>query len=89
MIPHRILGKMTPHEAFTSSRLDVKHIRIFGCLNFSHFPSKKRTKLDPTSQQGILVGYSEVSKAYHINIPSLTRRVVVIRDVTFEEDMDF
>jgi hypothetical protein len=56
--PNRILGKKTPKEAFTSRRPDVEHIRIFGCLTYSHVPSKKRTKLDPTGQQGILVGYS-------------------------------
>ena len=79
---------MTPEEAFTGMRLDVEHIRIFGCLTFSHVLSEKRTKLDPTAQQGILAGYSEVSKAYRIHIPSL-RRVVVSRDVRFEEDRDF
>jgi hypothetical protein len=86
--PHRILGKMTPEEAFTGRRPDVEHIRIFGCLTYSHVPSERRTKLDPTAQQGILVGYSEVSKAYRIYIPPL-RRVVVSRDVRFEEDRAF
>jgi hypothetical protein len=86
--PHRILGKTTPEEAFTTRTLDVEHIGIFGCLTYSHVPSEKRTKLDPTAQQGILVGYSEVSKSYRIYIPSL-RRVVVSRDVKFEEGRAF
>jgi hypothetical protein len=86
--PQRILGKMTPEEAFTGRRPDVEHINIFGCLNFSHVPSKRRTKLDPTTQQGILVVYSKVSKAYRIYIPPL-RRVVVSKDVRFEEDKPF
>jgi hypothetical protein len=79
---------MTHEEAFTGRRPNVEHIRIFGCLTYSHVPSERRTKLDPTSQQGILVGYSEFSKAYRIYILPL-RRVVVIRDVRFEEDRDF
>jgi hypothetical protein len=86
--PHRILGKMNPKEAFTSRRPDVEHVGIFGCLTFSHVPSEMRTKLDPTSQQGILVGYSKVSKAYRIYILPL-KRVVVSRDVRFEEDRAF
>jgi hypothetical protein len=86
--PHRILGKMTPEEAFTGRRPDVEHIRIFGCSTFSHVPSERRTKLDPTAQQGILIGYSEVSKAYQIYTPPL-RKVVVSRDVRFEEDRAF
>jgi hypothetical protein len=82
------LGRKTPEEAFTGRRPDVEHIRIFGCLTYSHVPSKKRTKLDPTAQQGILVGYSEVSKAYRIYIPS-QRKVVVSRDFRFEEGRAF
>jgi hypothetical protein len=86
--PHRILGKMTLEEAFTDRRLDVEHIRIFGCSTFSHVPLERRTKLDRTTQQGILVGYSKVSKSYHIYIPP-HRKVVVSRDVRFEEDKAF
>jgi hypothetical protein len=74
------LGRKTFEEAFTGRRPNVEHISIFGCLTYSHVPSEKRTKLDPTTQQGILVGYSEVSKAYRIYIPS-QRKVVVSRDV--------
>jgi hypothetical protein len=40
---------MTPEEAFTGRKPDVEHIRIFGCLTYSHVPSEKRTKLDPTA----------------------------------------
>jgi hypothetical protein len=36
----------------------------------------------------MLVGYSEVSKAYMIYIPAL-RRAMVRRDVRFEEDRAF
>jgi hypothetical protein len=79
---------MTPEEAFTGRRPDVEHIKIFGCLTYSHVPLEKRTKLGPTAQQGILVAYSEVSKAYQIYIPSL-RRMVVSRDVRFEEGRAF
>jgi len=82
------LGKKTPKEAFTGRRPDVEHIRIFGCLTYSHVPSERRTKLDPTTQQVILVGYSEASKAYQIYIPS-QRRVVHRRDVRFEEGRAF
>jgi hypothetical protein len=65
---HRALGRKTPEEAFTGSRLDVEHLCIFGCLMFSHVPSEKWTKLDPTAKKGILVGYSEVSNVYRIYI---------------------
>ena len=43
------------------------------------------TKLDPTAEKGIFVGYSDTSKAFQIYILAL-RRVVLRRDVKFEEE---
>jgi hypothetical protein len=57
-------------------------------MTFSHVPFEKRTKLDPTAEKGIPVGYNEVSKVYRIYIPAL-RRVVVRRDVRFVVDRAF
>jgi hypothetical protein len=76
MSPHRDLGSKTPKEAFTRRRPDVGHLRIFGCLTFSHVSSEKRTKLDPTAEKGFLVGYNGVSKAYQIYILAPRRFVV-------------
>jgi hypothetical protein len=75
---------MTPEEAFTGKRPEVSHIRIFGCLVYCHVPAE-RTKLEPTTEKGILVGYIETSKAYNVYIPAL-KRTMVRRDVRFEED---
>jgi hypothetical protein len=83
--PHKVLGRMTPEEAFTGKRPEIGHLRIFGCLVYCHVPTEKRTKLEPTAEKGILVGYSETSKAYRVYIPAL-RKTVVRRDVRFEED---
>ena len=41
--------------------------------------------MDPTREKGRLVGYSEVSEAYRIFVPS-HRRIVVSRDVQFKEE---
>jgi hypothetical protein len=62
--------------------------RIFGCITYSYVPSEKRTKLEPTTERGIFVGYSETSKAFRIYLPSL-RKTVLRRDVRFEEDRAF
>jgi hypothetical protein len=79
------LGKLTPEEVFTGTRPDVSHIRIWGSVCYCHVPSEKRTKLDPTAEKGLLVGYSEASKAYRIFVPS-RRKIIVCRDVQFEEE---
>jgi hypothetical protein len=87
-IPHRSLGNKTPEEAFSRKKPDVSIFRIFGCLTYSHVPSEKRKKLEPTIEKEIFVGYSETSKAFCIYIPSL-RKTVLKRDVRFEEDGTF
>ena len=76
---------MTLEEAFTEVKLEVGHFRIFGCLVYSHVPKDKRERLESTAEKQIFVGYSEVSKACQIYIPSL-RKVVARQDVKFEED---
>lgn len=86
--PHRALGHMTPEEAFSGKKPDIGHLHIFGCITYSYIPKEKRTKLEPTAEKGIFVGYSETSKAFRIYIPA-QRRVVVRRDVKFEEDTAF
>jgi hypothetical protein len=83
--PHTVLGKLTPDEVFTSTRSDVSHFRIWGSVCYCHVPSKKRTKLDPTADKGILVGYSEASNAYKIFVLA-RRKIIVCRDVQFEEE---
>jgi len=67
---------------------DFGHLRIFGCMTYSYIPKEKRTKLEPTAEKGIFMGYSETSKAFQIYIPA-QRKVVVRQDVKFEEDTAF
>ena len=75
MSPYRVVGNKTP-ESFTSKKPEVSHFRIFGCLPYSHVPSEKRTKFEPTAKRGIFVGYDETSKAFCIYLSAL-RKVVV------------
>jgi hypothetical protein len=70
------LGDKTPEDAFSGKKPKVGDFRVFGCLTYSHVPSKKRTKLEPTTKKGIFVGYSETSKAFHIYIPSLRKTIM-------------
>ena len=79
---------MTPEEAFTGVKLEVGHLKIFGCSICIHVPKEKRTKLDPSGRKGTFVGYGEYLKAYKIYIPG-QRQIKVSRDVTFEEEIAF
>jgi hypothetical protein len=83
--PHTILRKLTPKEVFVGTRPDLSHFRIWGSVCYYHVPSEKRTKLDPTADTRILVGYSEASKSYRIFVPA-RRKIIVCRDVQFKEE---
>ena len=61
---HTSLGRKTPKEVFTGTRLDAD----------------TRKKPDPSGAKGLLVGYSETSKAYRVYIPA-HKRIIVSRDV--------
>jgi len=82
--PHRAVKGKTPEEAFTGEKPEVGHLRIFGCPVFIHVPRDKRSKLDPSGEKGIFVGYSENSKGDRVYIPG-HRKIEVSRDVTFDE----
>ena len=70
---------------FTGNKLEVSHLKIFGCPVYIHIPKEKRTKLDPSGKKRIFVGYCEVSKAFRIYIPGF-HHMEISRDVTFDEE---
>jgi hypothetical protein len=84
-LPHNALGLKTPEEMFIGKKLEVRHLKIFGCPVFIHIPKEKRNKLDASGKKGIFVGYCEVSKAFRIYIPG-QHHIKISRDVTFDED---
>jgi hypothetical protein len=63
-------------------------LRIFGCPLYVHVLKDKRSKLDPSGNKGIFVGYSETSKAYRVYIPG-HEKIETRRYVTFDEDETF
>jgi hypothetical protein len=83
-LPHSALGFKTPEEILSEKKLEVSHLKIFGCSIFIHILKEKRTKLDPLGKKGICIGYCEVSKAFRICIPGY-HHIDISRDVAFDE----
>ncbi|KAF8365039.1 hypothetical protein HHK36_032960 [Tetracentron sinense] len=75
----------TPQEAWSGYKPSVSHLKIFGCIAYAQVPKAKRKKLDDRGEKCIFIGYSEESKAYKLYNP-LTNKVVVSRDVIFNEE---
>ena len=79
-----VQGKVL-EEKWSGSKVNVSHLKKFGCVAFSHVPEELRKKLDDRSEKYIFIGYSEQSKAYRLYNP-ITKKFLVSRDVKFMED---
>lgn len=84
--PTTALSGCIPEEAWSGSRIDLSHLRVFGCTAYSLIPEQKRRKLDAKAKIYIFVGYSETSKGYRLADPSDPRKVILSRNVAFLED---
>ena len=83
--PTKAVQNMTPLEAWSCEKPSVSHFKIFGCVCYAHIPAEKRTKLDDKSTKCIFIGYSlETKLAYRLyNVK--TNKLIVSRDVLFDE----
>ena len=48
--PTKILNNHTPHEAWYGKKPNVHHLKVFGCVAYSHIQDAIRSKLLPPSQ---------------------------------------
>jgi hypothetical protein len=55
-LSHSALGFKTPEEMFTGKKLEVRHLKIFGCPVFIHISKEKRNKLEPSRKEGNICG---------------------------------
>jgi transposase InsO family protein len=83
--PTTSLQMKVPQEAWSGTKLNVAHLRTFGCIAYAHIPSELRKKLDDRSEKCIFTGYSETSKAYRLYNP-ITKKLILSRDVQFLEN---
>ena len=83
--PSRSLWNETPQQAWTGRKPSIAHLKIFGSIAFAHVPDQKRSKLDDKSEKLVFIGYDASSKGYKLYNPK-TKKVVVSRDVVFDEE---
>ena len=74
----------TLEELFYDKKPSIGHLRVFGSPAFVHIPKVSRSKLDPRSEQCVLLSFDSTAKAYRCYRPS-TRKVFVSRDVSIDE----
>jgi len=83
-LPSEAMGDRTPYEAWNGRRPHLGHLRIFGCKGHVRPGVAHLKKLDDRSIPMVYFGIEEGSKAHRMFNP-LTNKIVVSRDVVFEE----
>ena len=84
-VPTRSLKSTTPYEKWFERKPDLSHIRVFGCMCYAYIPEvNKKGKLSNKAEKLHFIGYSLQTKGYRL-IDESTSKVLVRRDVIFNE----
>ncbi|KAM2954379.1 hypothetical protein FF1_032665 [Malus domestica] len=87
-LPSRVLGFKSPYEVLKGRKIDLTHLKVFGCVCFVHIQTLNRDKLDARATKCVFMGYSTTQKGYKCFNP-VTKKCTVSRDVKFKEDYPY
>lgn len=85
--PSKAIRGYTPEELWYGVKVDLSHLRVFGCMAYCLIPDETRKKLDAKSKRCIFVGYCPNTKGYRLVDPDNLRKCIKSRDVVFMEDV--
>ena len=71
--PHYVLDNKNLEEYFSGDNLKVIHLKIFVFHVYIHIPKEMRTKLYPSRNNRIFVGYSDTLETYRIYFPGFKK----------------
>jgi transposase InsO family protein len=86
--PTKCLQDKTPYEVWHGRKPRVDHMRTFGCVVHVKVAGPGVTKLSDRSTKMVFLGYELGTKGYRAFDP-ISQRVVVSRDVVFEEKLSW
>ena len=75
----------TPEEAFSGKKHNVSYFNICGSFVYFHVTKDSRKKLEPASEIGIFVGYTNIPHNYQVYFPNNSMNVVRW-DIKFDEE---
>jgi hypothetical protein len=82
--PTQSVDEKTPYEVWFGSKPQVHFFCTFGCVAHVKVAGTHLAKLDDRSVSAVFIGYELGLKAYRF-FNLVTQRVLVSRDVVFEE----
>jgi hypothetical protein len=85
-LPTKPMGYRTPFEGWHGKRPQLGHLKVFGCRANVRPAKPHLKKLEDRSVAMVYFGVEQGSKAHRLFDPQ-SRRIVVSRDVVFEESI--
>jgi transposase InsO family protein len=82
--PTAARDSVTPYELWNGRKLDVSHLRIWGCTAYVHVQRDKRPALRPHYEKCVFIGYPEGYKGWKFYNPT-TKRTVISERADFDE----
>src|SRR5437773_6011452 len=80
--------KKTPYELWTGKKLQIVHMKVWGCECWIHVPLERDAdKLNPRSVEGVFIGYTEDPSQYLVWVPE-RKEVIKATNPIFIEDGD-
>jgi hypothetical protein len=83
-LPTKMMGDTTPYEAWNGRKPSLGHLKMFGCIAHARLFAPHLKKINDRSKALVYFGTEEGSKAHRL-FDRETKRIVVSRDVVFEE----
>lgn len=84
--PTKAIFGATPYERWTGFKIDLSHLKVFGCQAEILVPAERRDKWDGRTKSALFVGYCPTKKNYKFVDVSYPRRVIVSTHFSFFED---
>ena len=83
-------SSITPYELWYRRKLNLKHLRVWGCRDIVKIPKSKKRKLGERDVECVFLGYTQNSKAYRFMViepnDSISINMVLeSRDAIFDE----
>ena len=75
---------MTPYEIWNGRNPNLSYFHIFGSVCYSLNDQKQHDKLDAKSDEGVLLGYSNNSRAYQV-YNKITRTIMESANVVVDD----
>ena len=85
MVTTALQSKFTSYQLCFGKKPDLRHIRVFGCVVYSHVWEGNPKKLDKKAHKLWFIGYTETTKNYRF-FDEEKRRCYVRHDLIFNEN---